>query len=82
MTDKTKAEILWEAGHILQDYIEEVKQLRKDASHPKQIAFLEAQLKAFPDALLLIGFAAGRDSLKRQLSIEGVARFDEESNRE
>lgn len=80
--DKTKSETLWEAGQILQEYMDELKQLRKDASSPKQIAFLEMQMEAMPSALLLLGCAAGRDALKRQLPQVWLDHFDAEQNKD
>lgn len=72
----TNSEICWAAGKVLQDYQEELKKLREDASDPRQIAFLEYQLAALPNAMFLLGAAAGRDSLKRSLPAEALADFD------
>jgi hypothetical protein len=77
----TDAEICLAAGRILSKFGDELEALRKGASDLKQIAFLDCQLNALPEAMLLLGCAAGRDSLKRQMTPEQLAEFDAQQAR-
>jgi hypothetical protein len=78
MTDLTTTELCFAAGKALQAYYEELQQLRKEATSPKQIAYIQYQIDAMPGAQFLLGAAAGRDSLRRKLGMDGLAQFDKE----
>lgn len=78
----TDAQIMVSAAAIMQAYGDELAVLRKDASHPKQIAFLQSQIDMMPNVMFMLGTAMGRMSLKASLSLEELARFDQEQNRE